>query len=196
MLSDVIEKAVSKNSRGVAERVGRVKDLLGCILAQVPGNLVEIGLGHGQSVVHLIEHAWNYQRKVLGVDPWGCAEMEEYNYHDFQRGLDACFQDRPDLNCFTLLRKSSQSAVAKQTILSLKPIAFAFVDGDMSISGVLGDLNMLALADAKVICVDDYHGGRWPEVAKAVKLFASTTAKYKHIEGDVHETYLLSEEVA
>lgn len=113
------------------------------------GDIVEIGIGHGETTVELLKVAYANNRKLIGIDPYkdGWGNMPE-SYRYIEPYIETI--NHPD--CFTLYKINSLSKEA-QEICSGK-VAFAFIDGLQFKGAVLSDLRILS--HAKVIMIDDF----------------------------------------
>ena len=134
---------------------------LGC--ETYPGDLVEIGLGIGETTRELFPVAKHFGRKLIGIDPFDdmMPATYKYSYEEFAK-------NNFDPEVFIHHRKSSLCKSSWDVCHTL--LSFAFVDGLQYYGAVLNDLMMVS--HACIICVDDYDRmSPESEVPEAIKLF-------------------------
>lgn len=115
------------------------------------GDLVEIGLGWGQTTKKLLRVADEFKRMVIGIDPfekaWG--EVKDVTYtHPYPKAKFEIQHER-------LILHTERSDHPSSTEICDRPLCFAYVDGLQSEMDVLNDLTVVQ--NAKVIMVDDYN---------------------------------------
>jgi hypothetical protein len=172
-------------------RTARFNNMMYHLLGMIPGNIVEIGAGSGQSTKVLAEAATRQDRKVLVIDPWDSvgnmpAGYGQYAYRDF------IMNTKPYLNIIVCQRPSHHKEVG-QFMSGITPIAFAFVDGLQFVENVLSDLFLCSAFGAEIICVDDINRSTdISQVPIAVDKFLKGNNKYKRIETpNLIECYLI-----
>ena len=117
------------------------------------GDLLEIGCWKGETTIVLAKVAREFERRVIGVDPWqiGLQNCVGTEYDEFAERT----KDYADL--IHLIRMPSQWPRAVAEIMRIT-LCFAFVDGDHSFDVCLSDIR--AVGHAPIIAVDDV---RWSD---------------------------------
>ena len=169
-----------------------MKDLIEETLKANQGNIVEIGGGYGENTKVFGEIAKKYQRKVLVIDPFesGWASMPQgyggYAYKDFRENIKD-YHDHVFI-CFL----PSQDSRCVEAIESIRPIAFAYVDGLQFKASVISDLELMSKFDVPLIAVDDFdRQSPISEVPIAIYEWLTYTPKYELIENkDKRRAYL------
>ena len=115
-----------------------------------PGDLVEIGLGHGETTRFLLPVAARYSRKVVGIDHYGEDMPKSYIYRK-EDMLDTV-KKTGYASHFEHHNVSSLSAEAEDALFTRR-LAFAFVDGLQFKRAVMADLELVKTAG--IIVVDD-----------------------------------------
>lgn len=136
---------------GALENRPRLKRVAELCAKTWPGDLIEIGLGHGKTTIIFAEIARKYGRKVIGVDPftvmgtgWGD------DYYDTYMKITEPWRDFIDL-----IKLSSMSPEAMAAIKA-RDLCFAYVDGLHTYGACLSDI--LTVGHCKgIIAVDDLH---------------------------------------
>lgn len=155
-LSDLIIEASKIGASQTPEgRMERFSFLLDRLLAFTPGNLIEVGAGAGMTTKILLEAAKKYDRKVLVIDPfedgWKSIPSTYGEPYPFKKFL----HNVKDYDNLVLCKHESLSYQAVDAIRELLPCAFVFLDGLQFRDNVYNELNMMAMRNASVICVDD-----------------------------------------
>ena len=134
------------------------------------GDLVEIGLGYGETTIKLLKLAKQYGRKVIGIDPFE-GEMPEsyrYSYEKFCSAIEG-YEDY-----FILLKEKSNCQKARDIVN--RPICFAYVDGLQYADAVLSDIYLVE--NANIIMVDDFdRDGTISQVPRAVYYYMESTER-------------------
>ena len=131
------------------------------------GNLIEIGLGYGSTTLKLLELAEEFNRIVIGVDPFedGWDKMQKGFGEPYPYEMFVC-KDHPRLK---LIKKDSFSLEVWKEVKTDK-LCFAHVDGDQS-SRARVSYDIELVNHSAIICVDDYINRS--DVRNAVRNFTS-----------------------
>lgn len=129
------------------------RQLLTKLIPDHEGNIVEIGCGHGLNTELFCKIAKQYNRKVIGVDPFesGFEDMPvsyRYGIQEFNNLLGR-------YSNLHLIQKSSLDSSVLGDLLSFDPIVFAFIDGLQTVEAVLSDISMMEKLNTTLICIDD-----------------------------------------
>lgn len=136
---------------GALENRSRIRKVAEFCAKTWPGDLAEIGLGHGKTTTILAEIARKYGRRVIGIDPfsvmgtgWGD------NYYDvFLENTE------PWRETIDLIKRSSMDPEVITTIKA-RDLCFAYVDGLHTYEACFSDI--LSVGHCKgIIAVDDIH---------------------------------------
>lgn len=131
-------------------RTERTDKILSMLLANVEGDLLEIGAHVGSTTKVLCEVGAKYNRKVFVIDPWdGRQEGTNETYESFQNN---CSQH----SNLTTIRRASQD----QEILALlgpQRFAYILIDGLHEYQAVKHDFITFTplLNSGGVVCIDD-----------------------------------------
>ena len=134
------------------------------------GNIVEIGLGHGENTLQLLKLAKEFDKKVIGIDPFDNNMPESYRYsiEDFYHRIVG-YED------YLILHRRPSQCKTSWDILE-QEICFAFVDGLQYAGAVMNDL--YCVEHSPVIVADDYNRiSNESQVCYAVDLFKEQTGK-------------------
>jgi len=134
-------------------RIQRFMHVVPLAVECLSGNIIEIGAGVGESTKIFLKVSQHFNRKTLCIDPF--CDIK-YGGNDYIYRLEE-FTENTYLykEYLTLCKDYSHTKNALEHINNFGEIAFAFVDGDQSFTGVLTDLYNMSNARAKVICIDD-----------------------------------------
>jgi hypothetical protein len=156
----------------------RLLGYLALLIEDIPGDVVEIGVWKGKSLV-LMNEICNRERRVIGIDPLELPNQ----FEEFSHYKEALF---PDAH---ILRGYSEMCAERFYALSPK-VALLHIDGGHSGRNVLLDFLLYSpsVVQGGFIVFDDYgdllHS---PEVGPAVDLLRATGYfKGFHILGCVH----------
>ena len=161
-------------------RTNRFDMIVPALLQELKGNIVEIGAGEGHSTKVFLQHAKDFNRQVLVVDPWetfnsGLPGYNQYTYRNFVERTQG-------FTNLTVCKKPSHDREVPLVMESMRPFAFAFVDGIQLMHNVICDLFMCSAKEVAVICVDDYNrDNAISQVPRAVEKFVTGNNKYKLI---------------
>lgn len=147
------------------------------------GNILEIGVGNGDTSVELLKLCKRHNRRYIAIDPfetnWANIPQEygtPYPYKIWEKNISQY------KNIVTHFKLPSQDASLYELLKEHTPIAFAFVDGIQYKNDVLSDINLLAHLKCPVICVDDFtRNTQFSQVPAAIDEFLSSNAEYKLI---------------
>lgn len=113
-----------------------------------PGDLIEIGLLHGNTTIILAEVASRYGRRVVGVDPFDSPRYKDY-YQVFL-GNTKPWRDIIDI---IKLSSTDPGAIA---IIKARELCFAYVDGLHEYEACYSDIRTVGHCNG-IIAVDDIH---------------------------------------
>lgn len=121
-----------------------------------PGDLVEIGVLHGETTRVLAQVAQEHDRRMIAIDPFDDANPKYarpgYGSNYYQSFLD---NTEPWRDIIDVVKLSSMDPEAIQYI-EARPLCFAFVDGLHTYKACLSDI--VAVGHCKgIIAVDDIH---------------------------------------
>jgi hypothetical protein len=154
------EHAMARRELSFHDHV-RLLGYLSLLLADVPGDLVEIGVWKGKSLV-LMNEVCNHERRVIGIDPFVLPrQFEEFSH--YRNAL------LPDAH---ILRGFSELCAERFQALSPK-VALLHIDGGHEGRNVLLDFLLYApsVVPGGFIVFDDYRDfAHSPEVGPAVDL--------------------------
>lgn len=151
----------------------------------MPGNILEIGAGYGESTVLFCEIAKKYRRKVLVIDPF--EDGWELMPKSYQYGYAKFLSNMKGFSNWTVFPKSSQDESCASEIAKFTPISFAFIDGLQSKEAVLSDLKLVEQFKPSIICVDDAN--RLTGDSRVPEALAEYQGEYKLIY-QCREAYL------
>jgi predicted O-methyltransferase YrrM len=178
---EIIRKAIEETGEnGAWSRGEQFRKLMPHFL-KYEGSIVEIGGGNGESTAIFLD-AISDRRNVYVIDPWtadpSSTFTKGYSLNIFQRNVGA----HDNLH---LIQMDSHDSKLLDVIETIKPIAFAFVDGDQStVENILADINLFANAGAKIICVDDKIRRKTAE--DAIKIFDTSELGKKYTRADAN----------
>lgn len=145
---------------------------------QYEGDIVEIGLGYGETTKQLLKVAKDNKRIVIGIDPFGDIDMPKsyiYDYGKFESNIS-------DYKDYLELYKVNSLSEEAEECLKGRDISIAFVDGLQYKRAVLSDLYLVH--KAKVIIVDDMNRMTGcSQVPQAVEQYIKETKRKLTIEG-------------
>lgn len=154
------EHAMSRTELSFHDHI-RLLGYLALLLEEVPGDLVEIGVWKGKSLV-LMNEVCNHQRRVIGIDPFELPnQLQEFSHYQQLLLPDA-----------SILRGYSELTAERFQALSPK-VALLHIDGGHAGRNVLLDFLLYApsVVSGGFVVFDDYGDHRHsPEVGPAVDL--------------------------
>lgn len=150
-------------------------------------NCIEIGGGNGDTTKEIAKYA----SKLLVIDPFTYNNGADNSYID-PYPVEIFLNNTKGFDNVRLHKETSLHKSSKEEILKMKPIFFAFLDGLQYKEIVLKELEMFALMDTEIICVDDINRiTSISEVPLAVREFLKTNKKYELVDIGVQEGYLI-----
>jgi hypothetical protein len=171
------EQAMPRKELSFHDHV-RLLGYLACLIEEVPGDVVEIGVWKGKSLM-LMNEVCNRERRVIGIDPLELPnQFEEFSHYQKTFFPDA-----------HILRGYSEMCAERFYALSPK-VALLHIDGGHSGRNVILDFLLYSpsVVQGGFIVFDDYgdllHS---PEVGPTVDLLRATGYfKGFHVLGCVH----------
>lgn len=165
-------------------RVERFDAMLPELLKIVPGNIVEIGAGVGQSTKIFLKHAKDFGRKVLVIDPFesGWGDMPEsygkpYPFEEFKENTSGY-----DNELILLMDSSIDMHNKVFSWYKCNSPMLVFVDGLQSKDATLNDIHLASNANTQIICLDDIHRiTEHCQVPEALEEFLKHNNNYKLI---------------
>jgi len=139
----------------------RLLAYLCALIADLPGDIVEIGVWKGKSL-SLMNEACNHERRIIGIDPFALPKQ----YEEFSHYRNLLFQNA------VVLRGLSELCAERYYDLS-PSVALLHVDGGHEGRNVLLDFLLYSpsVVSQGFIVFDDYMDARYsPEVGPAVDL--------------------------
>lgn len=121
-----------------------------------PGDIVEIGVLHGETHWILAEIAEKYGKRTIAVDPFA-SENPRYVRDGYGKNYRQCFLDNVE-DWKDIIDMVEMSSLDPEAIAYLKkrPLCFAYVDGLHTYDACYSDI--LAVGHcAGIIAVDDIH---------------------------------------
>lgn len=136
---------------GSAQNRPRLKSVAEYCIERWPGDIIEIGLGHGRTTMIFAEIARACGRRVIGVDPFdvrtgfGDNRSEQFNIYTKNT--------RPWQDTIDLIKESS---LVPETVATIKAreLCFAYVDGLHQYEACLSDILTVGHCNG-IIAVDD-----------------------------------------
>jgi len=126
-----------------------------------PASLLEIGVYHGKSAMMLALHAKS-EETVLLVDPTEYVEEARKVFTKFRAAKFEVIKTRSsDAKCWALSSRYARS------------LRWIHIDGDHKAETVWNDLSLAnqLLADAGIICADDFFSTRYPQLTYVICKF-------------------------
>lgn len=158
------EQAMQRRELSFHDHV-RLLGYLALLVDDLPGDLVEIGVWKGKSLM-LMNEVCNHQRRVIGIDPFALDnQFEEFSHYREQLLPDA-----------VVIRGYSELAAERFYNLAPK-VALLHIDGGHTRRNVLLDFLLYSpsVVSGGFIVFDDYHDVQHsPEVGPAVDLLRAT----------------------
>ena len=164
-------------------RLLRHKQPLPLVLAEIPGDIVELGAHTGYSTVEYSRIATQFDRQVQVIDPWTDAGQELFVF----------LENTKSAKNIRLLRCESQNNITVRYLIETKPFAFGFVDGLHTYEGAMSDIRTLIANETQLICIDDVrHYVFSPPIMQAVFDAVKKWPEYEVIEtpSNYQEIYL------
>lgn len=158
------EQAMHRRELSFHDHV-RLLGYLSLLVADLPGDLVEIGVWKGKSLV-LMNEVCNHERRVIGIDPFALHnQFEEFSHYKEKLLPDA-----------VVIRGLSELSAERFYNLAPK-VALLHIDGGHTRRNVLLDflLYSQSVVPGGFIVFDDYNDFQHsPEVGPAVDLLRAT----------------------
>lgn len=138
---------------GSLQNRARIKRVAEYCVQRWPGDLLEIGLLHGNTTKILAKVARQYGRRVIGIDPFDPphpdASYGKDYYQVFLRNIE------PWHEIIDVIKLSSLDPKAI-TVIKARELCFAYVDGLHTYDACLSDIKAVAHCKG-IIAVDDVH---------------------------------------
>lgn len=143
----------------------RLLGYLSLLIAELPGDVVEIGVWKGKSLM-LMNEVCNHERRIIGIDPFELPnQFEEFSYYK-------------DLMLANALVIRGFSELSAERFYNLAPsVALLHIDGGHSRRNVVLDFLLYApsVVSGGFIVLDDYRDFKHsPEVGPTVDLLRAT----------------------
>lgn len=171
------ERAMKRQELSFHDHV-RLLGYLSLLVADLPGDLVEIGVWRGKSLM-LMNEVSNHERRVIGIDPF---ELDN-QFEEFSHYKELLLPDA------VIIRGCSELSAERFYDLSPK-VALLHIDGGHTRRHVLLDFLLYSpsIVPGGFIVFDDYRDDQHsPEVGPAVDLLRATGFFHGfHILGSVH----------
>ena len=145
-----------------------VEDFANYACENFKGDLVEIGLGYGDTTKLLLPVAKEHERELIGIDPFesgwdNMPKSYQYEYDKFLKNMGG------EIDKSLIIVKSNSLSSEAEKHCSCR-LAFAFIDGLQYKGAILSDLRIVA--HAKVIVLDDYDRDYfYSEVPTAIRTY-------------------------
>lgn len=158
------ELAMARRELSFHDQV-RLLGYLSLLIAELPGDVVEIGVWKGKSLM-LMNEVCNHQRRVIGIDPFELPnQFEEFSYYK-------------DLMLADALVIRGFSELSAERFYNLAPsVALLHIDGGHTRRNVVLDFLLYApsVVSGGFIVLDDYRDVEHsPEVGPTVDLLRAT----------------------
>lgn len=158
------EQAMQRRELSFHDHV-RLLGYLSLLIADLPGDLVEIGVWKGKSLM-LMNEICNHERRVIGIDPFALDKQ----FEEFSHYKELLLPDAVVIRGF--------SELAAERFYSLEPkVALLHIDGGHLRRNVLLDFLLYSpsVVPGGFIVFDDYGDFQHsPEVGPAVDLLRAT----------------------
>lgn len=164
-------------ARGSTQQYPRMMKVARLCAERYSGDLCEIGLAVGSTTSGLAQIAREFNRRVIGIDPWikGTANCSGVEYGLFLKHT----KEWKDIIDVIRLKSEDPKAIR---LVQERELCFAYVDGAHEVENLVQDLK--TVSHAKVICVDDLWKDELLEVFNA-------SPREKYYAKICHEGYLI-----
>lgn len=139
-----------KDNVGAIKQRARLVEAARMVLAETPGDIIEIGCFRGATSKRLAEVAQEFKRRLVCIDSWSFKFAGASEKAIFNKNV-APFVDVIDTHVL-----DAHSPRAKQVIASRR-YAFAFLDDGHGSDDVRVEMETVTPVCDGVIAVDDYH---------------------------------------